>query len=284
MIAFFGMGLLGANFVRAALRRGEQVNVWNRTADRARVLEADGARVFDDPAEAARGATRIHLTVSDDAAVDGVLARARAGIGSAAVIVDHTTTSASGVRARAERHAREGIEFQHAPVFMGPQNARESTGTMLVSGDAQRVERLRPELEKMTGKLVYLGPAEERAAQFKLMGNLFLMHITGGVGEVLALGKAFGIEPRDAAKIFQIFNPGATLGARVSRIVAPQGAATSWELQMARKDARLMQEAATEGGVELALLQQIAAAMDRGIAAGHAREDWTVIAATALTR
>src|SRR5512135_1139825 len=116
MIAFFGTGLLGANFVRALRRRGEAVQVWNRSADKARALEADGARACDTPAEAARGAARIHLTLSDDAAVDDVLERARAGFQPDVVIVDHTTTSPSGTAARAQCWADRGVAFQHAPV------------------------------------------------------------------------------------------------------------------------------------------------------------------------
>ncbi|HEY2736732.1 MAG TPA: NAD(P)-binding domain-containing protein, partial [Polyangiales bacterium] len=61
MIGFLGMGLLGSNFVRALRRRGEAVQVWNRTPDRARALAELGVAVCDDPAQAARGATRIHL-------------------------------------------------------------------------------------------------------------------------------------------------------------------------------------------------------------------------------
>ena len=44
MIAFLGTGLLGANFTRALLKKGEKVNVWNRTADKARSLEDYGAK------------------------------------------------------------------------------------------------------------------------------------------------------------------------------------------------------------------------------------------------
>src|SRR5262249_36403861 len=163
------MGLLGAGFVRAYRRRGEEVRVWNRTEEKARALEAVGAQAFADPAEAARGAARIHLTLSDDAAVDDVLERAAPGFAPGVVIVDHTTTSATGPRARAARWQDRGVAFQHAPVFMGPQNALESTGIMLASGDPARVEALRPALEKMTGKFVYLGPGPDRAASFKLL-------------------------------------------------------------------------------------------------------------------
>jgi 3-hydroxyisobutyrate dehydrogenase len=282
MIAFFGMGLLGSNFVRAYRRRGEDVRVWNRTAAKARALEAEGAKAFAEPAEAAEGAARIHLTLSDDAAVDEVLERARPGFTPGVVIVDHTTTSPAGARARAERFHALGVEFQHAPVFMGPQNALEGSGVMLASGDPARVERLRPALEKMTGKLVYFGPEPDRAASFKLFGNLFLMFMTAGVAEVLTLAKALDVKPEDAATLFDVFNPAAVLGARVKRILAADFANASWELAMARKDARLMLEAGDRHGVPLPMLPAIAATMDRFLDRGHAHDDWTVISKDAL--
>ncbi|HTQ43427.1 MAG TPA: NAD(P)-dependent oxidoreductase [Polyangiaceae bacterium] len=278
MIAFFGTGLLGSGFVRALRRRGETVHVWNRTASKARALEADGAVAFDDPAEAARGAARVHLTLSDDHAVDDVLERARAGIGPAAVIVDHTTTSVQGAAAREKRWRERGIALQHAPVFMGPQNALESTGTMLASGDEALFRRLQPDLEKMTGKLVYLGPRPERAAAFKLMGNLFLMMMTSGITEMLSLAKAIGIPAAEAATLFDVFNPGTSIGFRVKRVLEGDFAHPSWELSMARKDARLMMEEAQRGGRTLAVLPALASEMDRWIARGHASDDWTVIA------
>jgi 3-hydroxyisobutyrate dehydrogenase len=284
MIAFFGMGLLGSNFVRAARKRGEDVHVWNRTESKARALEADGAKAFADPADCVRGAARVHLTLSDDDAVDEVLERARPGLEPGVVIVDHTTTSPTGTRARAARWAERGVEMLHAPVFMGPQNALESTGIMLASGDAARVERLRPALEKMTGKLVYFGPEPERAASFKLFGNLFLMFMTAGVAEVLTLAKALDVKPEDAAALFETFNPGLFLNARVKRMLAAEFDKPSWELSMARKDARLMLEEGDRAGVPLPMLPAIAAAMDWFIERGHGHDDWTVIAKDALTR
>jgi 3-hydroxyisobutyrate dehydrogenase len=284
MIAFFGMGLLGSNFVRAYRRRGEDVHVWNRSAAKASALEADGAKAFAEPAEAAKGAARIHLSLSDDAAVDEVLERARPGFAPGVVIVDHTTTSPTGTRARAARWSERGVEFQHAPVFMGPQNALEGSGIILTSGDPARVERLRPALEKMTGKLVYVGPEPERAASFKLFGNLFLMFMTAGLTEVLTLAKALDVKPEDAATLFDAFNPGAMLGPRLKRILEADFSNPSWELAMARKDARLMLEEGERHGVPLPMLPAIAATMDRFLERGHAHDDWMVIAKDALKR
>ena len=50
-IAFFGTGLMGSGFVRRLRAQGHEVNVWNRSAAKARALEAHGARAFDDPAK-----------------------------------------------------------------------------------------------------------------------------------------------------------------------------------------------------------------------------------------
>ncbi|HEU4405453.1 MAG TPA: NAD(P)-dependent oxidoreductase [Polyangiaceae bacterium] len=282
MIAFYGMGLLGSNFVRALLARGERVQVWNRSPERARALEVEGARAFEDPADAARGAERVHLTLSDDAAVDAVLERAAGGFGPGALVVDHTTTSAEGAAARHERWRARGVEFLHAPVFMGPQNAREGTGIMLASGDEGRFERAKPALMPMTGKLVYLGPDPGRAAAFKLFGNLFLMAMSAGVADVLALAKAHGVSAAEAASLFDHFNPASMLPARARRMVEGEFANASWELAMARKDARLMLEAAERGGAALMTTPAIARRMDEFIERGHAHDDWLVISKDAL--
>lgn len=280
MIAFFGTGMLGTGFVRALRKRGETVHVWNRTIAKAKPLEEAGAVVFEDPAAAAKGAERIHLSLNDDASVDDVLARA--AVTRDQIIVDHTTTSATGTRARVAGWDAKGVRFVHAPVFMGPQNAHDSTGIMLVSGERARVDAVRPHLEKMTGKLLDLGDRVDAAAAYKLFGNCFLMFFTSGLAEVFTLARAVDIEPKEAANLFSHFNPGNLIGARIERMLGAEWSKASWELSMARKDARLMIEEGDRGGYPLHFLQTIAARMDELIARGHGASDWTVIAKDAV--
>jgi len=275
MIAILGTGLLGSGFTTAARRRGEDVQVWNRTPDRAKALEAVGAKAFADAASAVRGASQIHIVVSDDAAVDSVLEAAKAGLEPGALVIDHTTTSTEGARTRT---ARTDITYVHAPVFMGPKNAAESTGLMLLSGERARVERVKPLVAPMTGKVVDFGERVDAAAAFKLMGNLFLMAMTAGCADMLGLAKAMGVSGEDAAGLFEHFNPGTMAAGRTKSIAAGKFDQPSWELKMARKDARLMQGEAAAAGVELGVLPAIAAWMDASIEAGDASKDWTVIA------
>jgi 3-hydroxyisobutyrate dehydrogenase len=277
MIAWLGTGLLGANYTRAAHRRGETVRVWNRTAAKAQALADEGvASAFSSPAEAVAGVERVHLTLSDDAAVDAVLEQAAPGLQPGTAIIDHTTTSPGGAATRTERWNAAGFTFLHAPVFMGPPNALEGTGMILASGDEDRFRRLEPALASMTGKVLYLGPEASRAAVFKLMGNLVILGIGAGLADALRLADANGVGRADAAALFDTFNPGMQIPARLKRIVGEEHDHPSWELAMARKDAGLMVDAA--GGADLMSLPGIIQMMDKLIADGGGQKDWLLIA------
>ncbi|MCC6406501.1 MAG: NAD(P)-dependent oxidoreductase [Planctomycetes bacterium] len=278
MITILGTGLLGTGFAQALRKRGESVRVWNRSPEKARALAALGATPFADPADAVRGAERTHIVVSDDAAVDAVLAAAALGFAPGALVIDHSTTSTAGARERTARWRERGVVYQHAPVFMGPQNAAESTGIMLLSGDREVVARVSPLLAPLTGKLIDLGPRVDAAAAYKLLGNLFLLALTAGFTDMLALAKAMSVSPAEVATLFEHFNPGAAVPARFKRILDADYEHPSWELAMARKDARLMQAEADAAGIALSLLPAFAARMDRSLADGHAHLDWTVVA------
>ena len=277
MIAFLGMGLLGSNFVRALIGKGEQVQVWNRTASRATALETYGAKAFGEAADAVKGASRIHLTLKDDHTVNEVLAAAAAGLTPGAVIIDHTTTAADGAGQRTKEGKERGFTYLHAPVFMGPQNALESTGYMLVSGDQAVIAGLEPELAKMTGKVINFGNITGKAAGMKLIGNSFLVSLTAGLSDTLSLAKALGIPPSDVSSLFAAWNPGTGVSARLQRMASGDFNNPSWELKMARKDTQLFIDAAGKGGTRLAVLPAIAAEMDRWIEKGLGNNDWTVI-------
>src|SRR5665213_1237072 len=180
MKAFLGMGLLGSNFVKAMLKKGDHVQVWNRTATKATALEAFGAKAIENVVDAVKGADVVHLTLKDDDTVNDVLKKASPGLKPGAIIIDHTTTSKKGAIERTKAWKEKGFTYLHAPVFMGPPNALESTGVMLVSGDQEVVKKTEPELSKMTGKLMNLGPDEGKAAGIKSVSYTHLRaHETG---------------------------------------------------------------------------------------------------------
>jgi 3-hydroxyisobutyrate dehydrogenase-like beta-hydroxyacid dehydrogenase len=275
-IAFLGTGLLGSGMVESMLRRKLPVTVWNRTASKARALEPHGAVVADTPEQAVARADEVHMTLSDDAAVDAMVEQIAPHLQPTATIVDHTTTSPAGTKERLQRASTRGIRFIHAPVFMSPQNARDSGGVMLVSGPEAIFESVRETLAGMTADLWYLGERADLAAALKIFGNSMLFVMTAGIADVLAMARHLGIEPMEAVSVFDRFNAGAAIAGR-SKKVARGDLSASFELTMARKDMRLMLEAA--GPEPLIALPSIAQRMDEAIAAGHGADDLGAIAA-----
>lgn len=277
MKAFLGTGLLGSNFVQAMRKREEDVQVWNRTASKAKDLEQYGARAFEDVKDAVRGADRVHLTLKDDASVNEVLEAAAASLAPGAIIIDHTTTSREGAIHRTALWEERGYTYQHAPVFMGPANALDSTGFILVSGNERVISQLLPELSKMTGKVLQFGDDVGKAAAMKLAGNAFLVLLTTGIRETLGLSKAMGVSMDELISLFNEWNPGTQVQARLKRMTTADHTKPSWELSMARKDTQLFLDAAQQQGLELRLMPAIAALMDEWISKGYGNHDWTVM-------
>lgn len=278
-LAFLGTGMIGGGLAEAALRRGDDVVVWNRTRAKADALGAMGATVAGTPAEAVDGAERVHVTMSSDDALDAVLA-AFGPLAEAVVVCDHTTASPTGTKARAQAMADRGTAYLHVPVFMSPQGARDGQGAMLVAGPKRHFDHVEDGLARMTGDVWYLGERPDLAAAYKLFGNAMILMITGALSDTLGLARSLDVRPQDAYELFRRFDPSMTLRGRGARM-AEGDFSTSFALTMARKDVQLMLDAAEDPSL-LALLPALAARMETFIAAGHGDEDVGVIAKDAF--
>lgn len=278
-IAFLGTGLLGSAFAEAAAQRGDNVTAWNRSADKVLALKAFGVNAATTPADAVRGATRIHLVLKDDGVVETVLAAARNGLSADAIVIDHTTTLPALTAQRAARLAAEGIRYLHCPVFMGPAAARSAKGTMMVAGPRALFDLVKTDLQKMTGKLNYMGERLDLAAANKLLGNAAIIGVVALMADVLTLAQASDVPGADAITLLGLLDLNAMVAGRGMNMAKGDFAA-SFELAMARKDVALMLE--TTGTRPMAALPAVAARMDALIAAGHGAADCSVMGLDAV--
>lgn len=278
-IAYLGTGLLGSGLAEAAAKRGDHVTVWNRTADKARALQQFGIHVAATPADAVRGASRVHLVLRDDPVVDEIIAALRPGLEPNAVIVDHTTNQPRLTGERSRRLNAEGVRYLHCPVFIGPAAARAGQGIILASGPRALFDAVRDALSQMAPRVEYLGERPDVAAVYKLCGNAIIIGLSGIVADVFAVANGSGVAPEDALKLLDFFNPAAIITGR-GRNMAKKNFAPAFELTMARKDVRLMMESAN--GAPLITLPAIAARMDALIAEGFGESDLGVIGKDAV--
>ena len=271
-IAVLGTGLLGAGFVESLLARGHTVRVWNRSVGKTAALKGKGASVAVDPADAVRGASYVHLVLAEDAAVDAVIAALRPGLDQSVPIIDHSTNLPAKVAAREARLRSESVTYIPAPVFMSPQNAREASGSMLISCLKADADALREHLSAMTGTLIHAGERPDLAAVWKLAGNSMFFALAAAMSDVFAIGKGCDVDTATMLRLFDSFKPGTMVQAIGQRVVKSADSSPSFELTMARKDARLMQQAA--GNSPTIVIPAVAAAMDRALARGEGKRDY----------
>lgn len=278
-ISFLGTGLIGGGLAEAAVGRGLDVTVWNRTREKAEALEK--VIVADTPAGAVRGADRVHITMSYDNAVDVVLEACGDAL-KGLTVVDHTTSGPRPTAARSKRLNESGVRYLHAPVFMSPQMCREARGIMLAAGPREVFDEVKEALNEMTTKVDYLGERPDLAAAQKLFGNAMIVTVVAGLADVFAMATSLGIEAEDARKLFDTFNPGGVLQYRGKKMAAGDYD-PAFELTMARKDVRLMIDAAGEAH-PAHLMAAIAERMDSLIEQGHGEDDIGVMSVDSVPK
>ena len=148
------------------------------------------------PAEASSGADVVLSIVTDAAAVrsvalgpDGVLS----GLGERGVYVDMSTISPVVSREVSAAFADGGRVMLDAPISGSPVTVRDGVASVMVGGDHDAYERVRPVLLDIGPKVAYIG-GSGLAVQTKLSVNLLLMAEVIAFGEAVALAEKGGVD------------------------------------------------------------------------------------------
>jgi 3-hydroxyisobutyrate dehydrogenase len=207
-IGFIGMGIMGRPMARNLLKAGYELTVYNRTAERARELAADGARVAASPADCARGNDVVITIVTDSPDVEAVLLGERGAVSGAkpgTVFIDMSTISPDVTRSLHARLKERGMHFLDAPVSGGDIGAQRGTLTIMVGGDDDVFERVKGIFEPMGKRITHVGPSG--AGQVTKACNQILCAVNLlGVCEALALAHRSGLDLR---KMLQVVTGGA---------------------------------------------------------------------------
>lgn len=201
-----GLGAMGAPIARNLARASYLACVWNRTRSRAEALAQElSVTCATDPAELAGLVDVIFVCVSADADVLEVVQAMQPGLNSDHVVIDVSTVSSDAARRAARVLAHSGAAFLDAPVSGGVEGARKGTLAMMVGGDETVLNRVRPVLEAITGRIVHMG--EVGAGQgAKAVNQVMAAGINQAVTEALAFGQAQGL---NMEKLVDVISGGA---------------------------------------------------------------------------
>jgi len=273
-VAFIGLGIMGLPMAGHLLEAGYPLVVNTRTRGKADDLLSRGARWVDSPGEAAKEAEILFICVPDTPDVeaivlgkDGIIHAARAG----QVVVDHSTISPSVTRQMAGQLAARGAALLDAPISGGDVGAKSAALSIMVGGDPQAFERVKPLLEKMGKTITYCGGSG--TGQITKLVNQILVSVTNlAVCEALTFAVENGLDPKKtlaavgggAASSWQLLNLGPKM---IEGDFRP-----GFMIDLQQKDLRLCLQAAKEAGIELSALPLVHELFNQAQADGHGRE------------
>src|SRR5919201_1639699 len=197
-VGWIGTGVMGRWMCQHLLSKGYAATVYNRSRDKARPLLDAGAAWADTPKAVAERSDVVFAIVGFPKDVrevflggQGALAGSRAG----SALVDMTTSEPSLAREIYDAAKAKGVASVDAPVSGGDVGARNAALSIMVGGDAEAVEAVRPLLECMGKTVVHQGPAG--AGQHTKMVNQVLIATSMiGVCEALLYAYKAGLDPR----------------------------------------------------------------------------------------
>ncbi len=195
-IGWIGTGVMGRWMCHHLMAKGCPATVYTRSGDKAKALLDAGAAWADSPKSVAERSDVIFAIVGFPADVREVFLGPRgalAGSKGGNVLVDMTTSEPSLAQEIYQAAKAKGVGSVDAPVSGGDVGAKEARLSIMVGGDADVVESIRPLLECMGKTIVHQGPAG--AGQHTKMVNQILIATNMiGVCEALLYGYKAGLD------------------------------------------------------------------------------------------
>ncbi|BFT30277.1 NAD(P)-dependent oxidoreductase [Alteromonas sp. D210916BOD_24] len=255
-ISFLGLGVMGYPMARHLVNAGYPVTVYNRTTQKAeKWVNAYGGTLALTPQEAAESADIVFMCVGDDKDVRDVAMTALETMKAGSILVDHTTASADIARELYALCRDKGVGFLDAPVSGGQAGAENGLLTVMVGGDNDVFERVKPVMDSYARHAQLLGPCGSGQLA-KMMNQICIAGIVQGLAEALHFGQKAGLDCNAVVEVIS------------------KGAAQSWQME---NRAKTMLDDSFDFGFAVDWMRK-----DLSIALNEARKNGSTLALTAL--
>ena len=274
-VTVMGTGTMGAGMARSLLREGHEVTVWNRTAERAEPLAADGARVATDPADAVSAAEAVVTILYDTASVLEVMTDVTLPDG--CVWVQCATIGIDGTHRVASLAHERGWLLLDAPVLGTKAPAEQGALVVLAAGDDAALEAARPVTDAIGSRVVRAGTEPGAGSRLKLACNAWVASLTAALGQSVALTEALGLDAQlflEAVEGGAVDAPYAHLkgAAMMSGDYAP-----SFAVDGVVKDLGLIRDAARASSVDDRMLTTVLQLFEDASDDGHGGDDMAAV-------
>jgi 3-hydroxyisobutyrate dehydrogenase-like beta-hydroxyacid dehydrogenase len=258
-IGVIGLGLMGAAITERLLADGYEVEVYNRTREKAEPLIQRGAVWSDNPLQSCdRAIISLYTTSVVERVLEGMDGWLRPG----KILIDTTTGDPQRMPALGSNLARRGVAYLEAPISGSSEQTRRHMATALAAGPAETFAACKDLLACIAAKTFYVGQWGD-GVRMKLVTNLVLGLNRAALAEGLVFARAAGLSPNRALEV--LLNSPAyskTMEAKGPKMVTGEFEPQA-KLSQHIKDVRLILDEASRSGkylplshVHLALLDQ----------------------------
>ena len=275
-VGVIGLGAMGAPMARYVHSKGLLTAVGNRTQSKADALAAELE------VRAARSAANfadcdvVVLCVSLDADVlENVNALAEV-LKPGAIVIDHSTVAVETARRSAATLAVHDIAFLDAPVSGGAEGARNGKLSVMVGGNSEALDNVRPVVESYAARVTHMGASGAGQAA-KAVNQVLVAGINEAVSEGLALGEKLGLNPDKLL-------PTLLAGAASNWFLEKRGATMlrdeftpGFKCAHMLKDLRIVQSIARDCGLRLPTVEQALADYAELIEHGQGEADTSAL-------
>jgi 3-hydroxyisobutyrate dehydrogenase-like beta-hydroxyacid dehydrogenase len=270
VITFIGLGPMGQAMVRALVKAGHEVTVWNRTPSKAEGL---GATVAPTVADALAASEVVFLSLTDYQVmfdlIDGQTVDGK-------VIINLSSDTPATTRRAAEWAAQRGATLIVGGVMVPEELVATDSAYVFYSGP-ENVVRQHESLLAVIGRVDYVGEDPALAQLFyQAQLTIFLTSLSAYLHATALVGSA-GVAPEKyvpwAAEVFD--NLSYYLPEAAENIAHGQHPGERANIVMMGATADHIVGASTEAKLDLALPQAVKSLYDRAIAAGRGGETWT---------
>jgi 3-hydroxyisobutyrate dehydrogenase-like beta-hydroxyacid dehydrogenase len=283
-IGFVGLGRMGAAMAANLVAAGRSVIGYVRHANQMGRLVALGVKPTTDITNLFDCEIVISMLPDDVAACDIVFGRADLGIAGlvsglrpGAVHLSMSTISTAAAAHLATEHARSGQGYVAAPVFGNPDAAKARQLYIVAAGLPADVERCNPLFDNLGQQTFVIGTDPSHANLLKLVGNMMSATALEVLGEITALVRKRGLDPKPFVDVLTATMFGGRLHRIYGEKIVSQSYAPGFVMPLALKDLRLGLIEAKDAGVPMPSVRVVRDRMIAGIERGHGDLDWTAL-------
>lgn len=195
-IGWIGTGVMGRWMCQHVMAKGYKAAVYNRSKEKAQPLLSEGASWADTPLQVAQNSDVVFAIVGFPKDVREVFLGpkgALTGSKPGTILVDMTTSEPSLAREIYEAAKAKGAASVDAPVSGGDVGAKNAALSIMVGGDKEAVEAIRPLLECMGKTIIHQG-GPGAGQHTKMVNQVLIASNMVGVCEALLYGYKAGLD------------------------------------------------------------------------------------------